>query len=89
LTARDRLAAALAPELLSALEQLVDERVAKRLAEVDGARDAPLWLTVEQAAERLSCSADAVRMRAKRGRLESRRQGRRLYVSRASVDGRG
>jgi excisionase family DNA binding protein len=44
------------------------------------------WLTVPEAAERLGCSADAVRMRCSRGRLEHRRQGRRLYVSAASVD---
>ena len=44
------------------------------------------WLTVEQAAERLACSPDAVRMRCSRGRLEHRRQGRRLYVSAESVD---
>lgn len=81
---RDRLAAAFAPELLAALEQFVDERAAAALAAQpdDGAR----WLTLDQAAERLGCTADAVRMRVKRGRLESRRQGRRLYVSRAAVD---
>ncbi len=44
------------------------------------------WLTVAEAAERLGCSADAIRMRCSRGRLEHRRQGRRLYVSADSVD---
>jgi excisionase family DNA binding protein len=47
---------------------------------------APKWLTVAQAAERLACTPDAVRMRCSRGRLEHRRQGRRLYVSAESVD---
>lgn len=46
----------------------------------------PKWLTVAQAAERLACTSDAVRMRCSRGRLEHRRQGRRLYVSAESVD---
>lgn len=89
MTARDRLAAVLAPDVVDALERLVDERVAERVAELDGASDAPPWLTVEQAAARLGCSPDAVRMRAKRGRLETRRQGRRLYVARESVDALG
>jgi excisionase family DNA binding protein len=44
------------------------------------------WLTLDEAAEQLGVSADAVRMRVKRGRLQSRRQGRRLYVSAASVE---
>jgi excisionase family DNA binding protein len=85
-TARDRLAGVLAPEVLEALEQLVDERVTERLAELHGSGDAPPWMTLDQAAERLGCTTDAVRMRVKRGRLDARRQGRRLYVSLASVD---
>lgn len=89
MTARDRLAAALAPELLAALEQLVDERVAVALAAVEPAGDGARWLTLDQAADRLGCTADAVRMRVKRGRLESRKQGRRVYVSARSVDALG
>lgn len=46
----------------------------------------PEWLTYEQAGELLGCSRDAVRMRAKRGRLEVRHHGRHAYVSRRSVD---
>jgi excisionase family DNA binding protein len=76
------------PELVAAIEQLVDERVEARLAELEQPARFTLapWLTLEQAAERLGCTTDAVRMRAKRGRLESRRQGRRLYISADSVD---
>jgi excisionase family DNA binding protein len=44
------------------------------------------WLTLGEAAERLGCSRDAVRMRVNRGRLDHRRHGRRLYVSTNSVD---
>jgi hypothetical protein len=55
---RDRLAAVLAPDLLDAL---VAERVAAELARLDAAReDGPRWLTLEQAAERLSCTPAAV-----------------------------
>jgi Helix-turn-helix domain len=44
------------------------------------------WITLEEAARRLDCSPNAVRMRVSRGRLEARHQGRRLYVSADSVD---
>lgn len=84
---RDRLAAVLAPDVLDALEELVAERVAAELARLGAAHDSgPRWLTVEQAAERLACTPAAVRMRANRGRLDTRRHGRRVYVSAASVD---
>lgn len=87
MTARDRLAGALSADLLAALEEYVNERIADALTTVTPkANGDPRWLTVAQAAERLSCSPDAIRMRVKRGRLDHRRQGRRLYVSAASVD---
>jgi excisionase family DNA binding protein len=84
LSPRDRLAAVLAPEVLDALECFVAEQVAAELASRPNP-SATRWLTLEQAGERLGCTRDAVRMRVKRGRLESRRHGRRLYVSVASV----
>ena len=83
MTSRERLASALAPELVSALEELIGERVASELARIESSRSE--WLTFEQAADRLGCSPDAVRMRASRGRLETRNHGRRVYVSAASV----
>jgi hypothetical protein len=75
----------LAPELVDAFEELVAERVAAELARVEASRHGSRWLTLEKAGELLGCSPDAVRMRANRGRLETRRHGRRLYVSAASV----
>jgi excisionase family DNA binding protein len=87
LSPRERLAVVLAPDMLDALDELVAERVAAELACLPVSRDSgPRWLTLEQAAERLNCSPAAVRMRANRGRLETRRHGRRVYVSSASVD---
>jgi excisionase family DNA binding protein len=84
---RQRLATVLAPDLLDALDAFVAENVAAELARFGAAHDnGPRWLTVEQAATRLGCSPAAVRMRASRGRLATRRQGRRVYVSVASVD---
>lgn len=72
--------------LADAILDAVREELAAELAHRPTTDSAPRWLTLEQAGERLGCSADAVRMRVKRGRLEPRRQGRRLYVSAASVD---
>jgi excisionase family DNA binding protein len=85
--ARDRLAAALAPDVVDALEELIAATVRAELerAAPDGAAD-PKWLTLREAGRRLGISEDATRMRVKRGRLEARRHGRRLYVSAASVD---
>jgi hypothetical protein len=78
--------------LLDALRPLVAELVEpleRRLAELErqlnGGRPRR-WYTLEEAGERLGCSATAVRMRVKRGRLEGRYQGRRLYISAASID---
>jgi excisionase family DNA binding protein len=66
------------------------EAIATRAAEIVLERLRPAepreWLTLDEAAKRLGCSRDAVRMRGKRGRLETRHQGRRVYVSRKSVD---
>jgi excisionase family DNA binding protein len=77
--------ALLGPELVAAIEQLVDERVARAVAGLRTPSPVPPWLPVARAAELLGCSEDAVRMRIRRGRLVARRQGRRVYVSRRSV----
>lgn len=82
---RDRLSVLLAPELLDAIEDLIAERVAAALASAGPMAAAVEWLTVDRAAELLGCSPDAVRMRAHRGRLDFRHQGRRMYVSARSV----
>jgi excisionase family DNA binding protein len=86
-TERIDLVAIFSPDVVAAIQDLVDERVVAALAAMAPTNGAAPWLTLEQAAERLGCSADAVRMRVKRGRLNCRRQGRRVYVSRDSVDG--
>lgn len=65
-------------------EALVQARVEQTLAERESQGRA--WLTLTEAAELLSCTPDAVRMRINRGRLEHRRHGRRLYVSAASIE---
>ena len=82
--ARDRLAVALAPEVIEAIEGFVAERVEAVLSSRPDP-SARQWLTLDQAGELLGCSRDAVRMRARRGRLQTRRHGRCLYVSASSV----
>jgi excisionase family DNA binding protein len=77
--------ALLGPNLVAAIEQLVDERVAQAINGLQAPAHPSPWLTVTQAADLLGCSPEAVRMRARRGRLVTRRQGRRVYVARASV----
>jgi hypothetical protein len=76
---------ALLEALRPLVAELVEEEVERRLADL-GRRGAPRWLTLEQAGVRLGCSPAAVRMRANRGRLRSRYQGSRRYVSAEDVD---
>ena len=72
------------------LRPLVVDVVREEMTElVERSRERKPWLTLAEAAERLGCSPDAVRMRVKRGRLRARRQGRRVYVSAPDVDGIG
>ena len=77
---------ALLEALRPLVAELVEYEVDRRLAELDRLEIGPRWLTLRQAAARLGCSPDAVRMRARRGRLEHHYQGRRLYVSADAVD---
>ena len=49
----DNLDALLGPELVAAIEQLVDERVARAVAELRAPAPVPAWLTVAQAADLL------------------------------------
>jgi excisionase family DNA binding protein len=82
---RARLEALLSPEVLAALDAYIAELIDERLAE-HPARDGREWLTLEEAADLLGCSYDAVRKRARRGRLETRHQGRTVLVSARSVE---
>ncbi len=85
MTGRDRLLAALSPEVVAAIDELVAERVRAEL-EAHELTSGRTWLTLDEAGERLGCTADAVRMRVKRGRLDAKTQGRRVYVSASSVE---
>jgi Helix-turn-helix domain len=82
---RPTLDAFLGSELVAAIERLVDERVARAVAELRAPAPLSPWLTVAQTANLLDCSEAAVRQRIRRGRLVTGRQGRRVYVARSSV----
>jgi excisionase family DNA binding protein len=79
----------LPPGAADAVEQLVAEEVGEQVPaavrEAVAAEHARELLTLDEAAVLLGCSRDAVRMRARRGRLDTRRHGRRVYVTRESL----
>lgn len=76
----------LSPDDMDVIVQRVADEIERRGLVASPQANGTKWLTLEQAAGRLGCSPDAVRMRVSRGRLESRHQGRRVYVSAESVD---
>jgi excisionase family DNA binding protein len=75
----------LAADLLAAIEDLVDARVRVALALHEGNGTSP-WLTLEQAAERLSVSPRTISRMAASGRLRTSTVGRRVLVHRDSLD---
>jgi hypothetical protein len=82
---RARLEALLSPEVLAALDDYIVELVDERLAD-QPAHDRREWVPLGEAADRLGCSYDAARKRAKRGRLEIRHHGRTILVSARSLE---
>ena len=89
MTAAERLEALVGPNHAGASLDAVPREQAAELAARPTASSEQEWLTLEQAGRRLGCSPDAVRMRVKRGRLRTRRPGRRVYVSAVSVSDLG
>jgi excisionase family DNA binding protein len=71
---------ALSRELLDALDTHIRELVAEAVRDERARTSRRDWLSADEAALQLGVSADAIRMRAKRGTIESMRQGRRVYV---------
>jgi hypothetical protein len=87
LTARKRLEAVLAPELVAAVEALVDQRVSEALASAGIGEGGRAWLSVEQTAELLRTSPGAIRQRISTGWLagDTVCDGRRRFVRREAV----
>ncbi len=87
MTGRDRLLAVLAPELVEAIEQLVDERVAERLEahSTNGGTDSP-WLSLDEAADHLRVSPRTLERRIAKGSVRSTTIGRRRLLHRDDLD---
>jgi hypothetical protein len=75
----DRLRQALAPDVVEAIVELVDERIGVRDRELDA------WIDTEAASRISGLSAEAIRARCERGTLEKRYEGRRLLVRRRDM----
>lgn len=87
MTGRDRLLAALAPELVSALEEFVDECVHVRLdSGSSAAQDPSPWLSVVEAAELLRCKRQRIDDLLSQGRLTRHKDGSRTLISRAEIE---
>lgn len=86
MTCRDRLLQSLAPELVEAIEQLVEERVREQLEELPGAASSSPWLSLDEAADYLRVSPRTLERRIKRGRIRSTTIGRRRLLHRDDLD---
>lgn len=78
--AEELLRLALSPELIAALDEHMREVAAEAVREELARQSRRRWLPLAEAAEQLGCTPAAMRMRVKRGSVEARRQGRRIYV---------
>lgn len=74
------LTATFSRDVAESIEEAIATIARRMLAEHERQDSASEWCTPSQMAERLGISAEAVRKRAARGRLESRHHGRRLLV---------
>jgi excisionase family DNA binding protein len=80
-------AAALTVELTLTAEQV--DAIAQRAAEILAARQVPTaspWLSVAEAAERLRCGKDRIYDLIALGRLQPRRDGRRVLLRTTDLD---
>lgn len=86
MTPRDRLALALAPELVDAFEALIAERVDQAVAEMRGPGGGSDWLTLDEGAAYLRVSVRTLERLIARGLLPSTTLGRRRLVNRNDLD---
>ena len=75
-----------APELVEALERLVDERVAAALAGRERIGSEPEWMSIEEAATHIRVSPSTIARKLREGRLDSTYVGRRRLVRRSDLD---
>lgn len=81
---RERLLGALAPEIVDALLELMDEKVAA--AAGAGGQPVSPWLSIAEAAEYLRTSERTVERMIARGRIRSTTIGRRRLLRREELD---
>jgi excisionase family DNA binding protein len=81
---REALLRSLAPEVVTALEQLIDERLAAAASPSDG-KGSP-WLEVRDAADYLHVSERTIARMVKRGRVRSTTLGRRRLFHRDDLN---
>lgn len=75
------------PELVAAIERLVDERVAGALAALHGNGSATTpWLTIEEAAQYLRVSERTLERLLTRGKIRTSTIGRRRLLHRDELD---
>ncbi len=86
MTARERLAAVLAPDLVDAIEDLVAERVATEAASATGITVGTPWLSLSASADYTGLSRRTLEREIARGRLPSSAVGRRRLVHRDDLD---
>lgn len=79
------LRAMLGPELVEALEYLVDERVAAALADRENGAE-PTWLSIPEAADFMRVSESTIARMIRDGRLSSECVGRRRIIRRSDLD---
>jgi excisionase family DNA binding protein len=81
-SAVERLAQAFSTDVVGAIERLIVERV-RGILDVDGRFG---WVTLDQAAELLGTTADALRKRIERGTLPAHKFEGRWYIEVAVLD---
>lgn len=87
--ATERLEQAFSPEIVDAMERLIDERVAERDRRESAAQEDFGWVTTDRAGEMLGKTADAVTHDIRSGRIPGdsvRKVGRRYYVAVVALD---
>ena len=75
----------LAPDLITALEELVDHRVAAALEGWENGSE-PAWLTIQEAAARIRVSQRTVEREIQKGRIRTSTLGRRRLIHREDLD---
>ena len=86
MTARDRLGALVSSELLDALDELVEERVAAALASTTSGPSSSPWLALEAAADYAGVSPRTMQRLVSGGRVRSTTLGRRRLFHRDDLD---